>query len=602
LTEARHLLVIRRAVEWLKPGMGLRLYSTSALVFVVGLGIGATWLDLALRQLLEHRVEHELAGLALAGKQVAEFLPSTEPHNLQRLAKSVASAASADVIVFDDPAAVSADPDVKHRTDQLLGGVSGCRNSMSGSSDVCMSRWRSHDVETEMISALVRVGNPGEHRVLCVSRSLDDVDVAMRQIRVVMGMLVVLGLVVFGLVGHLSARHVERSIRDLLSVVGGLVRVDSSRNAPASSDDEIEGLVGSISGMAREFRETVGALADERDRFGAVLEGMGEAVVAIDGDRRVTLCNRAAHRLLGWTESPVGKTLMEAIRHPGIHDLVRGATDGSHGVQEVEMETRNRGRLLASATRLSGVGGGVVLVLRDVTELRRLESVRRDFIANVSHELRTPVSTIRATAEALVDGALLDQEQGMRFSSAILRHAERLSRIIADLLDLSRIEAGEQVTDIQSVAVEAVARRALEVVADAACRRGLSLVIDMEPGLVVRADEDSLDHVVLNLLDNAVKYTTEGGQVIVRASTVGERVRLEVRDDGPGIPERHRGRIFERFFRVDGGRSRALGGTGLGLSIVRHLVETMGGIAGFEPNEPRGAVFWLELPTPLPRR
>jgi len=415
-----------------------------------------------------------------------------------------------------------------------------------------------------------------------------------------LGFAAVLAAAISVVLGFASAHFMTRSIRDMFHVAGAIVPVEPSHREQSPTGDDLGELAGAINEMAQTYQDTVSTLAQERDRFGAVLDGMGEALVAIDGDGKVTLCNRAALQLLGWSESPLGSTLLEAIRQPVLHDLVHRASEPGKSTREAEIETQfeaRRGRrLLARATRLSGPDRGVVLVLRDVTELRRLENMRRDFVANVSHELRTPVSTIRATAEALLDGALEDKEHAVRFSKAVLRNAERLSRIIADLLDLSRIEAGERAIDLQPVTIASAARRALDVVSDTASKRGLTLSVDVEEGVAAEADEAALDHVMLNLLDNAVKYTSEGGHVQVWAQPTGDGVRIEVRDNGPGAPERHRERIFERFYRVDTGRSRELGGTGLGLSIVRHLVDAMAGTVGFLPNVPQGSVFWVDLP------
>jgi two-component system phosphate regulon sensor histidine kinase PhoR len=252
--------------------------------------------------------------------------------------------------------------------------------------------------------------------------------------------------------------------------------------------------------------------------------------------------------------------------------------------------------VLARATSLRG-RGGVVVVMHDVTELRRLETVRRDFVANVSHELRTPVSVIRANAETLLDGGLEDAGRARGFVESLLRHAERLSGLVSDLLDIARIEAGRVNLDPKPLQLADVILRAAQTVEPNAQRKSIAVRSEVLPDLTIVADVRALEHVVLNLLDNAVKYTPAGGHVVVRARTEGRTVRVEVRDDGPGIEPRHRARIFERFYRVDPGRSRDMGGTGLGLSIVKNLTESMGGRVGVEPASPRGSIFWFTLPT-----
>jgi two-component system phosphate regulon sensor histidine kinase PhoR len=245
-------------------------------------------------------------------------------------------------------------------------------------------------------------------------------------------------------------------------------------------------------------------------------------------------------------------------------------------------------------------GTGVVMVLHDVTEIRKLEGMKRDFVANVSHELRTPVAIIRANAETLLDGALDDKTRGRDFVEAMLRHADRLSGLISDLLDLSRIEAGRYGVKLQPVRVRAALQRVVELADRHVRDKGHAVSIDAPDALWVEADPRALEQIFTNLVDNAIKYTPPGGRLLLRAAPSARGVRVEVEDDGPGIEPRHRDRIFERFYRVDPGRSRDVGGTGLGLSIVKHLAEAMGGAVGVDAAPVRGSLFWLELAATTP--
>jgi len=231
-----------------------------------------------------------------------------------------------------------------------------------------------------------------------------------------------------------------------------------------------------------------------------------------------------------------------------------------------------------------------------VEERDRFESIRQEFVANVSHELRTPVSIIRANAETLMSGAMDDPETAREFLSALQRNAERLSNLINDLLDISKIDSGEYNLRPKDISVEAVARYTVDTVEKAAEAKNLTLKIDLQPGLQVHADEKALGQVFFNLLDNAIKYTPSKGQVTVRARCSNKTVRIEVSDNGPGIEPKHQARIFERFYRVDTGRSREMGSTGLGLSIVKNLTEAMGGQVGLDTASPHGSIFWLEFP------
>jgi len=353
--------------------------------------------------------------------------------------------------------------------------------------------------------------------------------------------------------------------------------------------------VGEVDPLAmseRDIERTVATLAVERARFGAVLEGMADGVVATDPSGRVTLMNRAGHELFGAGQDATGRSLLEVVRVPALDELVTG--DGEKSEIEVEVPaTRRRVR----ARRAAQPGGGTVLVMQDVTTVHRLENIRRDFVANVSHELRTPVSVIQANAETLVAGALGDAANAPALVGAIHRNAERLTDLIEDLLDLSRLEAGQYRVDIEPVAIGAAALRAVESLERVASQRGTAIAVAVGPEVVAAADASALHQVLLNVVTNAIVHTPEKSRVTIGAHVLDDgSVRIEVADDGPGIPRGQRERVFERFYRIDPGRSRAMGGTGLGLSIVKHMVDAMGGQVGVRENTPHGAVFWVDLP------
>jgi two-component system phosphate regulon sensor histidine kinase PhoR len=297
------------------------------------------------------------------------------------------------------------------------------------------------------------------------------------------------------------------------------------------------------------------------------------------------MMNDAARNMLGVTSSLVGEPLLEFVRVPELHTLIERTEDAS-----AEVQLPNGPRALVRAARTWGRAGRVLL-LEDVTNVRKLESVRRDFVANVSHELRTPVAVIRANSETLLAGASKDPVMGPKLTDALHRNAERLARILADLLDLSRLDAGQYRLDAMPVEVASVAEQSLSAID----KRNAIIDVDISPAFTVRADAKALDQILVNLIDNAVRYSGEG-HVWVEARDDGDAIRIEVRDDGPGIADKHRERVFERFYRADPSRAREAGGTGLGLSIVKHLVESMNGAVGVEPNTPHGSIFWLRLP------
>ena len=395
--------------------------------------------------------------------------------------------------------------------------------------------------------------------------------------------------VVAGLVVIASLR---RSLRELAVSTRDVVR-DSSRRVPqvdAAPGDEARQLAEWVNFLAEDAEHSHRALERERALLSALADGTTQGVIAVDGERKIELLNDAAREMLGVAASPVGEPLIEFVRVPQLFELL-----DADAAATAEVELANHRRTLIKVAPKFG-SEGRVLLLEDVTKVRKLESVRRDFVANVSHELRTPVAVIRANAETLLSGAKDDPAMGPKLMEGLHRNAERLARILADLLDLSRLDAGQYRLEIGEVPVRAAIDQSLSAIETQARSRAVHVEVAVADDLWVRADPKALDQILVNLVDNAVKYTSANGHVWVAAKRDGDAVRIEVRDDGPGIPPKHRARLFERFYRADPSRSRDAGGTGLGLSIVKHLVESMDGAVGVEPNEPRGSIFWLRLP------
>ncbi len=386
---------------------------------------------------------------------------------------------------------------------------------------------------------------------------------------------------------------VRAPLDDLVKRTREVVRDPAQRVASDGVTDEVRELGAWINFLAEDADKSHRALARERMLLAAVAEGLTQGVIAVDNEHRIELLNDAARKMLGVTSSPLGEPLIDFVRVPELFDLL-----DSDIAATAEVQLPNTPRALIRTARKWG-GDGRVLLLEDVTAMRRLETVRRDFVANVSHELRTPVAVIRANAETLMAGAKNDPVIAGKLIDGLHRNAERLARILADLLDLSRLDAGQYRLELSDVAVQPLIEQSLTAVEPQAAQRNVTVHVDVPPALAVRADPKALDHILVNLIDNGVKYGRPDGQVWVCArpdEADGQSVRIEVRDDGPGIADKHRARVFERFYRADPSRSRAAGGTGLGLSIVKHLVESMDGEVGVEPNAPQGSIFWLRLP------
>jgi two-component system phosphate regulon sensor histidine kinase PhoR len=329
-----------------------------------------------------------------------------------------------------------------------------------------------------------------------------------------------------------------------------------------------------------------------------VLEAMVEGVLVVDRQQRVAFANQAAVRLLGAAAAPAGRPVLEVVRHPIVDQTLRMIESGEDGVQS-EFELRGEQRILSLyATRLRGnASGGAMLVLHDVTDLRRLENLRKEFVSNVSHELKTPLAGIQAYAETLLGGAIDDSAACHRFVTRIQEQGNRLNDLVQDLLQLGRIEAGQEAFQLERVSVAESILASVESQQPIAEVKQISIELQSPSAdLFVRADRKGLQTIFDNLISNAVKYTPESGRIEIRWSRWRDRVQIDVADSGVGIASEHLPRIFERFYRVDEARSRDIGGTGLGLSIVKHLTSEFGGSIDVRSEPGHGSTFTLRLP------
>ncbi len=362
-----------------------------------------------------------------------------------------------------------------------------------------------------------------------------------------------------------------------------------------------------LDASAPRVEERIERLGRDVEQLRVVLGGMAEGVIAIDARRRLLFANASADRLFGLGPRAVGRLLPELIRNPQVEEAVDATLKGRDGYRGElaqparEAMPRSQPRALAvHGARIPGSSPpGAVLVFHDVTELRRLERMRQDFVANVSHELKTPLASIKAYTETLLDWALHDEAVNVRFLHRIEEQAERLNQLILDLLSLARLESGQEVFHHGPLAVAAVVEACIEAHIDRARAEGLSLTLDLGPlddSTLIVADEEAVHQILDNLVDNAIKYTPEGGWVRVDCRIHPDSVGIVVADSGIGIPRDDLPRVFERFYRVDKARSREMGGTGLGLAIVKHVVQSIGGAIEVESRLGEGTRFDVRLP------
>jgi two-component system, OmpR family, phosphate regulon sensor histidine kinase PhoR len=463
-------------------------------------------------------------------------------------------------------------------------------------------------VHIRLLYVAWRQDKNGQVRVVRTSFPLTSVTESVGHLR----RLILLGILVAAFLGLIAAlilsRRLLRRIDRLVTFARLIAAGEPSPYLAPERSDDLGILEAQLSDMAHSVKATIGELRVEQERMEAILRGMVEGVLVTDLTGIVVLLNARARELLGIGEGPDGRgrPLLELTRDPAFQELARELRHGASIItQDVTLDGGNGRTLQVNAARLSGADGkpfGFVLVLHDVTELRRLEVVRRDFVANVSHELRTPLTAIKGYAETLLGPAGNDRETARRFLAVIDRHSERLGRLTEDLLTLSDLELGRTSLRVAPLELPAAIDDVLQILAERALRAGVSISSDIAPGTPgVLADGDRLRQVLINLVDNAIKYTPAGGRVLVRAAAADsnrhpESVEIAITDTGIGIPPQDLPRLTERFFRVDKARSRALGGTGLGLAIVKHIVQAHGGWLDISSRVGQGTTVHVGFP------
>ncbi|RYE85688.1 MAG: sensor histidine kinase, partial [Myxococcales bacterium] len=407
-----------------------------------------------------------------------------------------------------------------------------------------------------------------------------------------------LAIVAAVLLSQLAAHLAARPLRELIGAARRMADGDLATRTVTRGSDEAAQLAKALNLLAEGLSSSLDELRAERDLLQGMLVSMQEGVLMLDGAGGIVLVNPALREMLLLGPDVAGERFDGVVHHGELRQLFDAALGSdAPSLGEVEVAGLKPRRLLVRATRLHGEPGGLLAVFVDVTDMRRLETLRRDFVSNASHELRTPVSSILSAAETLRDVAAADPRASARFVDIIVRNAERLRRLVDDLLELSRIESREFVLRSEPGDCGVVVHHVLSLFRERAEKKRIRLAArlpDDLPGAVF--DKQALETVLSNLVDNAVKYCPEGASITLRAAPAGASVSVSVEDTGPGIEAGHLARLFERFYRVDAGRSREVGGTGLGLSIVKHLVEAMEGTVRVTSVVGQGTTFEFSLP------
>ena len=440
-----------------------------------------------------------------------------------------------------------------------------------------------------------------EGRLLGVARaslSLARIEMRASQLQRSLGLALLSVLVLASGLAWWLSRPLAEPMSRVLAGAQAMARGELGKRIREDRDDEFGQLARVLNQAASGIQEQFAAATRERARFSAVLQAMEDGLLAVDHKGIVLLANDAlsrSHNLAGAT----GTHYLEVFRQAEIGALIdQVLTSGERRTAEIDLAGSGRSFVLVGIPfpASPGEAHGAVITFNDVSERRRVDRIRRDFVANASHELRTPLTSIRGFVEALEDGGLEEPETATRFLSRIRANADRMASLVDDLLELSRLESGAQAPTFEPLDCGAVASDVVASFAGIASRKSIVLDTVHSPTSPVAGDSDRLRRILEHLVDNALKYTPDGGRVTVRVAPEGKGVVVSVEDTGPGIAPEHLPRLFERFYRVDTARSRELGGTGLGLSIVKHLAESMGASVQVTSEPGRGSRFETHLP------
>jgi two-component system phosphate regulon sensor histidine kinase PhoR len=595
-----------------RPRLFWRIYATYLLIVVLCTAAVGFYAVSSMRSFYIDHTEAELQARArLVRQQLAPLIPSETPAQLETLVRELGEASGTRITLIS------------------AGRPGAVRGAVLADSDAAPGEMENHGDRPEFLTALQ--GRPGRAirpsatlkedmmyvaipvkeggRVTSVVRTaipLTTVNHALATLYVRIGVSAVIVALIAALIGLYASSRISGQMREIKEGAERIAAGDFSSKLLVPRTEEFAAVVESLNQMAAELDEKLRTLTQERNEREAVLSSMVEGVLAVDTEERVIAVNAAAARLLDTEpDEAEGKSIQEIVRNPDLQRVVSQTLDGQRPVEadvvmRVGAEDRDlqaNGTLLHDGQDEAHVVGAVV-VLNDVTRLKRLEAVRRDFVANVSHELKTPVTSIKGFAETLEDGALDDPEAAHRFVGIIAGQADRLNSIIEDLLSLSTLEQSKDspLLQLEEADLCDVVAVALEVCGPKAQAKHIELREACPGCLIAPVSPPLLEQAVVNLIDNAVKYSPEGSIVDVVLEDTGDEIVVSVVDQGSGVAREHLPRLFERFYRVDKARSRDLGGTGLGLAIVKHIAQVHGGRVSVDSVLGRGSTFRIHLP------
>lgn len=463
------------------------------------------------------------------------------------------------------------------------------------------SRRYSETLEKDMLYVATTFGSDIKEGIIRLALPLSEIKLISLYLNKLLLVSLIVAFILAIAIAFFSSLIISKPLKEIAWISKSIAAGDYTKRILISSHDELGDLAKAFNHMSEQIRGRIEEVTAGRARLEAVLLSMFEGVMVMDATGKIRLMNERLKEYLKVEEDPIGKKTLEVIRNIEIQELVDKSLKTKKGLvsKEISVLVPEEKILSVHATPIINKDKteGSVLVFYDITELRKLEKIRQDFVANVSHELRTPISSIKGYAETLLDGALADKENSRDFIEIIHSDSERLASLINDILDLSKIESGELKLSKEPISLLPIIKKVVKLLDRQIRNKKIKIKYELPKTLPkVSADKERIAQVILNLLDNAIKYNKINGEVIISLETDKKDVCLNITDTGIGIPKKDLKRVFERFYRVDKARSRELGGTGLGLSIVKHIVEAHGGSVKVQSNIDKGSIFSFTLP------
>ena len=467
-------------------------------------------------------------------------------------------------------------------------------NNGSGS-----SKRFSNSIQQDMLyfALLDTTSNP--ERVIRISVTNEYLDRSLASLENSMTLIIVVALIVAILASVISGNYIRESLMDLERAASDIS--DGSYNKkdlgflPVKRRDEIGSMARNISTISTNLKNQISLIAKQRDQFGSVLDGLGEGIMVCDQNGLITFRNDQIMQILGLDEI-INKSIND-IEIPALSRMYKKAQKKGKFDSEFELETgEDDTRWILAHMNKAKSTQELILVVHETTQLRQMDSMRRDFISNLSHDLRTPVSVIKANSETLLDGALENKKDAKIFSKAILHNADRLSEMVTSLIDLSRIEYGELKFVIEKIVLNQIVESVVLAFKNKAKRKNIQVVFERQSEVTVNSDAKAIERVLNNLLDNAFKYSPENSIIQITLRKQGEAIRLAVIDQGEGVAEEDQDLVFKRFFRTASARANTQQGSGLGLAIVKNLVNNLQGDVGVESRPEGGSEFWFTIP------